>query len=345
MICILSQAFLEPTTEAVMDWLHAWGVPYVRINGSDIDHPSGPKISISTKEIKLQINIDGVLINPSEIEVVWFRRWAYNNRHRKIDLFKNELHHSDMNLFMSYHHVYQELQTVSTFLFSRLAHAVWLGDPKTSSPNKLQMMQSAIEVGLDVPDTLITTDINEVRAFAQKHGHVVTKPLSDMLLCVFDDVVFASYTSIVPEEFLCEGAWSGSFPSLFQEKLEKKYEIRTFYLDGQFYSMAMFSQHIPITQVDFRRYDYENQARTVPYQLPAGIEDKLHILMKTLDLKTGSIDIIRTVDGRYVFLEVNPNGQFGMVSEPCNYFLEKKVARYLADNFYDSTRQPNQVFC
>lgn len=338
MICILSQAYLEPTTEAVMDWLQAWEVPHVRINGSDIDHHGGPKISINNNEIKLQINIDGVVIKPSEIKVVWFRRWSYNNRHRKVDLFKNELHHSDLNLFMSYHHVYQELQNVSTFLFSMLASADWLGDPRTSSPNKLQMMQSAREIGLDVPDTLITTEIEDVRAFAEKHGEVVTKPVSDMLLCIFGDALFASYTCVVPESFLRDDTWSGSFPSLFQEKLEKKYEIRTFYLDGKFYSMAMFSQHIPATQIDFRRYSFDNPARTIPYQLPTEIEDKLHALMKVLDLDTGSIDIIRTVDGRYVFLEVNPNGQFGMVSEPCNYFLERKVARYLADHFYDSTR-------
>jgi ATP-GRASP peptide maturase of grasp-with-spasm system len=338
MICILSQAHLEPTTEAVMDWLQAWEVPHVRVNGADIDNHGGPKISINNKEIKLQINIDGVLIDPSAIKVVWFRRWAYNNRHRKVELFKNKLHHNDLNLFMSYHHVYQELQGVSLFLFSALASADWLGDPNTAAPNKLQMMKSATEIGLDVPDTLITTDIEDVRAFAKKHGEVVTKPVSDMLLCVFDDVVFASYTCVVPDSFLSDSTWRGSFPSLFQEKLEKKYEVRTFYLDGRFYSMAMFSQHIPATQIDFRRYSFENPARTVPYQLPAEIEDKLKILMKTLCLDTGSIDIIRTVDGRYVFLEVNPNGQFGMVSEPCNYFLEKKVARYLAERLYDSTR-------
>ena len=30
-----------------------------------------------------------------------------------------------------------------------------------------------------------------------------------------------------------------------------------------------------------------------------------------------------------VFLEVNPVGQFGMVSLPCNYQLEKRIAQYL----------------
>ena len=46
-------------------------------------------------------------------------------------------------------------------------------------------------------------------------------------------------------------------------------------------------------------------------------------------MKTGSLDLVRTPDGRHVFLEVNPGGQFGMMSEPCNYHLEREVAQYL----------------
>ena len=51
--------------------------------------------------------------------------------------------------------------------------------------------------------------------------------------------------------------------------------------------------------------------------------------MKKLKLETGSLDFIKTTDDRLVFLEVNPVGQFGMVSSPCNYYLEKKIAEYL----------------
>jgi D-alanine-D-alanine ligase-like ATP-grasp enzyme len=51
--------------------------------------------------------------------------------------------------------------------------------------------------------------------------------------------------------------------------------------------------------------------------------------MEELPLTTGSLDFIRTPGGRHVFLEVNPAGQFAMVSLPCNYRLEKRVAEYL----------------
>ena len=51
--------------------------------------------------------------------------------------------------------------------------------------------------------------------------------------------------------------------------------------------------------------------------------------MQGLELETGSLDLLVTPDGREVFLEVNPVGQLGMVSHPCNYQLERKIAQLL----------------
>ena len=83
--------------------------------------------------------------------------------------------------------------------------------------------------------------------------------------------------------------------------------------------MAIFSQADKQTSIDFRNYNYEKPTRRVPYKLPKKFEDKLREFMKLAYLNTGSIDIIRNEKNEYVFLEVNPVGQFGMVSKPCNY--------------------------
>ena len=120
------------------------------------------------------------------------------------------------------------------------------------------------------------------------------------------------------------------FPSLFQKNIEKKYEIRTFILGEESFSMAIFSQLDIQTQEDFRNYNNNRPNRNVPYTLPEELEKSIFRLMRKLGLQSGSIDLIKSsMDNQYYFLEVNPVGQFGMVSKPCNYFLEKKVAEYL----------------
>jgi glutathione synthase/RimK-type ligase-like ATP-grasp enzyme len=123
--------------------------------------------------------------------------------------------------------------------------------------------------------------------------------------------------------------WGKQFiPSLIQEKIEKKYEIRIFYIDGETYTIAIFSSTNKRTSIDFRKYDFNKPNRMVPYILPEDIYDKIKLLMKKLNLSTGSIDMIKNEDN-YYFLEINPIGQLGMVSYCGNFYLEKKIAKFL----------------
>ena len=66
--------------------------------------------------------------------------------------------------------------------------------------------------------------------------------------------------------------------------------------------------------------------RVLPIDIPTEIIRKLKLLMKELYLESGSIDMIVTPDDEYVFLEVNPVGQYDYVGKRCNYQLDKEIA-------------------
>jgi len=51
-----------------------------------------------------------------------------------------------------------------------------------------------------------------------------------------------------------------------------------------------------------------------------------------MQLDFGSIDMIVSADNEYIFLEVNPKGQYGMVSHPCGYNLDYEIAKELTSN-------------
>jgi glutathione synthase/RimK-type ligase-like ATP-grasp enzyme len=93
--------------------------------------------------------------------------------------------------------------------------------------------------------------------------------------------------------------------------------------------MAIFSQDEIQTKIDQRRYNMTDPNRMVPYTLPKHIESKLLQLMKNLELETGSVDLIKTVDGKYYFLEVNPVGHYEIISYICNYNINREIAKYL----------------
>ena len=153
------------------------------------------------------------------------------------------------------------------------------------------------------------------------------KPISNAPTVRSGKTKYLSYT--VQIEGLDDVSTESFAPSQFQDLIEKKYEIRSFLLNRKFYSMAIFSQEDEQTRTDFRQYNDVKPNRNVPYNLPEKLEEKLLKLADSFGLSTGSFDLIKTKNNDYVFLEVNPEGQFGMVSYPCNYYLEKKLAEEL----------------
>ena len=327
-ILILSQSAMEPTTEEVMDWLEVLGARAVRLNGDDVDGRAAIRFGVEGERVALSVEADGAALPLAEVGAVWFRRWMLDRRCETADLL-DERAAGDATLHYELkRHLTEESRRLSDFVFSCFADLPWLSRPRRARLNKLDVLRRAARLGFDTPPTLVTGERAALRAFCDRHGAVITKPIGDVDLFVDGELSHFLFTTrldaaaidALPERFA---------PSLFQAQVDKEYELRVFYLAGQCHAMAIFSQADPRTRTDFRRYNRERPNRMVPYRLDEATAGRIGRLMEELGLETGSIDLLAAPGGRLVFLEVNPVGQFGMVSKPCNYGLEKKVAERL----------------
>lgn len=317
-VLLISQSTSERSTDEIIDWIDYYGGEFIRLNGADFIRECNITIKNGLPSIS---NIPQV--EWSEISVVWFRRWMSSSDYKKVFinerdvLDKKSSSHNKMNKFL-----FSEVKVVFEYLFYKIEKSLNIFDKlSTTEINKLVVLDKAVEVGLMVPSSMVLTDKEKITTSEK----VITKPLSNGNNFKVDGENYSAYTSIVnldavPKKFVL---------SLIQPNIEKEFEIRSFLLDDKLYSMAIFSQSNNQTRVDFRKYDNNAPNRTVPFNLPEGIERKIIDLAKCLELKTGSFDLIYTKKGEYIFLEVNPGGQFGMVSYPCNYYLEEKVALQL----------------
>lgn len=210
-----------------------------------------------------------------------------------------------------------------------------LGKDNGSRTNKIINLKKAIQIGLKIPNTLLTTNKSDIQEFFKKSKiqKVITKSLDIGLF--FGDKkekkVFQQLTKNV--EFEEIESFPETFPlTLFQEQIDKILELRVFYLKGKMWTSAILSQQQENTQVDCRNYDIERMNRVVTYNLPNEIETKLHLFMKSISMDTGSIDILLSKENEYYFLEVNPGGQFTGYSEICNFNLEMEIAKHLIEN-------------
>jgi ATP-GRASP peptide maturase of grasp-with-spasm system len=311
-----------------MDWLEHFGTRHLRLSAHDLDQDVALTLTLNAEQDALRMQDASLSFSPEEVKAIWYRGWQELPHDTMDALFLPGREAPEALAQQIRHHRFEEHQQLSGFLFtSCFGHAAWLGHPR-NAPNKLRILQQAAHVGLPTPATLVTNRKEHVQQFATQHGPLITKAIGRTVEFRLDGQSFVLFTAEMSAADI-ERLPDRFFPSLFQEKVEKVYEVRVFYLDGACWSMAIFSQSDPQTRVDFRRYNDARPNRHVPYRLPSDIEDAIGHLMRSLAMDTGSIDLIRTPDGRHVFLEVNPSGQFGWLSQYCNYHLECQVAAYL----------------
>ncbi|WP_440135083.1 grasp-with-spasm system ATP-grasp peptide maturase [Chitinophaga sancti] len=325
MIIIISQAEGEHSTVFVMDWLHYRQASYRRINGSDAIQHFSYHIS-NTGESELHASGEYLQDITDTPNVIWYRRWMGRN----VALRDSMRLGGDDNFINVFNFIRHERSTLRQHFISQVKPIHRLGNPDKDALNKLDVLTAAGKAGLTVPRSIVTADREVLQNFCNTTGPVIVKSLKDPAMLSYQGDNFVSYTAVLNSEDIASLP-SKFFPSLVQEQVEKAFEIRIFYLDGQCYAMAIFSQSNTQTQVDFRKYDKKHPNRNVPYTLPPEIISSLHTLMQSLDLNCGSIDMIKSPEGKYYFLEINPVGQFGMVSFPCNYFLEEKIADWLIE--------------
>lgn len=315
MILILSTP-TDYDSQCVIEWLRNYNVPFFRLNDEDIMQGK-TKLQYSLGNTDPYFVKDEQKIRLSDITVVWFRKFGFLRSYEE-NIGKN-------NDLIKY--VYSEFSHLRTILFSFLDQKKWLYYKPTFS-SKIEILQKAHQCGISVPKTIITTSLQDLKSFFEKcNNSIITKSIGEAKKIEWNSKYFPFHTHKIENISKLSNHFS---PSLFQEYIEKEYEIRTFFLDNNFYSMAIFSQRNPLTKIDFRTFDPKKPNRYVPYKLPNTVEEKLKRLFNSIKLNTGSIDLIKcSKNGKYYFLEINPAGQFGMTSFPCNYGLHKKVAHYL----------------
>lgn len=243
----------------------------------------------------------------------WYRRGSIK-KHIKVD---NSFKH--------------EWESVRAFLHYKLEENAQFclgGYFEEKYNNKLINLTNAHNCGLKVPEWDIVSTQKEFQDCLKTFDKIVIKPSWNVSAFIIDDLRFNTKNTVLSntDDFSLTNLF---LPSFVQKYIEKNFEVRTFFLKKELYSMAIFSQLDEKTKFDYRNYNREKPNRCVPYKLPVEIKKKIISLIEKLNLSSGSIDIIVGTNNEYYFLEVNPIGQFDWLSKNCNYYIEKEIAKML----------------
>jgi MvdD family ATP-grasp ribosomal peptide maturase len=203
--------------------------------------------------------------------------------------------------------------------------------------NKQLQLQAARELGLEVPRTLTTNDPAAVRAFAEAcEGGMVTKMLSSFAVYEGGEELVVFTNPVKPED-LSDLSGLSLCPATFQEMIPKALELRVTVVGDRVMSASIDSQSSARAAHDWRRDGLRMVEDWRPYELPPEVEEKILRLMDYFVLNYGAIDIIVTPDGRHVFLEVNPVGEF--------FWLERRPGLPVSDAIADVLMERSRRRC
>jgi hypothetical protein len=299
-ILILTQSS-DQHAERVMQMLAARSVEFVRFDPAEF--PSHASLSLGygpTGTLRSFLRLGETVVDLAQLQSVWSRRPQPPVAHTQIQ-------DPTLRDFVAH-----DARTFVQDVWNALP-CLWLpGHPAAIQRAQLKASQLgvAVEVGFELPPTLVTNSRKEFLEFYNDHnGHVVSKVIGPAFDLTVGPTGFARYTEVVSKRDLGYAAAIELCPAIFQAYVPKRLELRITVVGEQVFPAEIHSQQTHHTRHDWRRYDLDNTPH-FPHDLPRDIEERCVSLVKRLELCYGAIDMILTPDGRYVFVEINPSGQY-----------------------------------
>ncbi|HVS89400.1 MAG TPA: hypothetical protein VHF01_14435 [Candidatus Acidoferrum sp.] len=184
----------------------------------------------------------------------------------------------------------------------------------SSAYNKLHQLAVAGQLGFTVPRTLVTNSPKRFLEFYEQCESQVVSKHAAMLRPARDGEDCMGFTYPVQRRNAADYQAIRYAPIIFQEEVPKKLELRVTVVAAKVFPAAIQSQESRLLRHDWRHYhDFGESKYYSVHTLPEKIEGLCVRLVETLGLCFGAMDLILTPEDEYVFLEVNPNGQWGWI--------------------------------
>lgn len=302
-VLIVTNKF-DPHVDLVATKLNELEIPFIRLNTEDF--PQQGFFHFCSKTLSPQVVVlpENRVIEANSIKSVWYRR--------------PEAHQVDSSVARENFRIFAANESAAAIdgLF-QLIPGLWVNKPSAIriARQKIYQLKRAKDLGFEIPRTLITNQPSEAMEFFKMcNGRVVVKALSRPTV-QSQDRIFSVFTNLVTEEVLRYIEMVRYCPTFFQECIPKKFDLRITVIGHKTFAVEIHSQTSDKTKIDFRHDDIHNPVPHIVHSLPTELASKCLEFTRDLSLNFSAIDILLTPDNRYIFLEINPNGQWAWLEE------------------------------
>ena len=222
--------------------------------------------------------------------------------------------------------------------------ALWVSAPDRLRQANLKLLQLRLagDLGFRVPRFTCTNDPARARGFIAAHpAGVITKVLANPALQA-NDAAAMIYTHLLTrdDEAHLESVRHG--PTFLQEFVRKQRDVRVTVIGDELFAVAIDPAGDREAAIDFRRVEAFDLPHE-PLTLPSSVHSACLALVRQLGLQFGAIDLLLTPEGEYVFLEINPNGQWLWIELMTDLPLTQAMADLLSSREQEAAPRTAQV--
>lgn len=306
----------DVTTDFIVQELKQRNIDFYRFNTEELSKTVELDLDFRKEHYRLIDKLDNKEYDLLEFTDIYYRR-------PELPMYDNEGLTDGEKSFLQIE-IYYTLEGV----YRLLSDKHWFNNVFAirNAENKIYQLMLAKEVGLTIPSTLISNHYDSVERFLAKGKHII-KPVHNARIKdeKHPKIVYTSeITQTIKKE---EAAFNINY---LQDKIEKRCDVRATFVGEKCFAVAIDSQKLEDTRVDWRKG--EHILKHTPIELPKEIRFMCIHLMKRLNLHYGAIDFILDKQGNYVFLEINPNGQWAWIEHLTGLPFSKEIVKCLCSS-------------
>ncbi|GAA4090723.1 hypothetical protein [Mucilaginibacter panaciglaebae] len=272
---------------------------YLRINSEDVEliefdiNPAG----------KTKCYIENSEYNLSTVKSVLFKRTPtrFNNisDNENKAYLNNEKKHFFEGLYLSI----ENAKWVNPMFATHIAE------------RKIYQLKVANQLGLNIPKSVITNQLSRALSFLKENPISIIKPISNGLQVLKDRTYSIYTTEITHQAFIdLELAEIFSTPVFLQERIKNDSDIRVTIVGNNLFAAQIRKEG---DDVDWRKPDIKKLYDQII--LPLFLQEKLLELNRFFKMIYSAIDLILTPHGEYIFLEINPVGEWVWLEQELDF--------------------------
>jgi glutathione synthase/RimK-type ligase-like ATP-grasp enzyme len=295
----------DQTADYLILELKRQGIDYIRFNTEDFPQKVSLVWEFYNGLIKGYIKFLNRKVDFDEIKSIWYRRPV------------SPIPNTGISDLEAQNFIIEESRTALDGVWRTLP-CFWVSKPDNIriAESKMYQLKIASETGLIVWPTTVTNDVEFAKKFYKTYNEdIVYKPLKRGRLAREGKQSFI-FTNLITKDNFKDIANIRHAPSLLQKYIHKNVELRTTVIGDKVFTVEIDSQKTQIAIHDWRKALHDHIAHK-PFNLPFALQNKCVQLVRNLGLEFGALDFILTPDGEFVFLEINPNGQWAWIQQLC----------------------------